>query len=60
MSRSVKASKTFEFLRAFGAAEKSKGAAEKNKEKIEAICTGFSAEFFGSQSVLPGKQKFNC
>ena len=35
----------------FGAAEKSQGAAEKNKENIEAKCTGFSAEFFGSQSV---------
>jgi hypothetical protein len=41
----------FEFLRIFGAAEKSQGAAEKNKEKVEANCTGFSAEFFGSQSV---------
>ena len=27
------------------------GAAEKNKEKVEVNCTGFSAEFFGSQSV---------
>ena len=35
----------------FGAAEKSQGAAEKNKEKVEANCTGFSAEFFDSQSV---------
>ena len=26
-------------------------ATEKNKEKFEANCTGFSAEFFGSQSV---------
>ena len=33
------------------AAEKSQGPAEKNKEKVEATCTGFSAEFFGSQSV---------
>jgi hypothetical protein len=32
-------------------AEKSQGAAEKNKEKVEANCTSFSAEFFGSQSV---------
>ena len=43
------------------AAEKSQGAAEKNKENVEANCTGFSTEFFGSQSVeisvLPGKQK---
>ena len=30
---------------------KSLRAAEKNKEKVEANCTGFSAEFFGSQSV---------
>ena len=41
-----------------GAAEKSQGVAEKNKEIVEANCTGFSAEFFGS--VLPGKQKFKC
>ena len=33
------------------AAEKSQGGAEKNKETVEANCTGFSAEFFGSQSV---------
>ena len=46
MSRSRKVSRTFEFLRVFGAAEK-------NKEKVEANCTGFSAEFFGSQSVKP-------
>ena len=44
MSRSNKMSRKFEFLRIFGAAEK-------NKEKVEANCTGFSAEFFGSQSV---------
>jgi hypothetical protein len=37
-------SKLFEFLSIFGAAEK-------NKEKIEANCTDFSVEFFGSQSV---------
>ena len=30
---------------------KSLRAAEKNKEKIEVICTGFSADFFGSKSV---------
>ena len=42
----------FEFLRhEFGAAEKSQGTAEKNKEKVEAISTGFYAEFFGSHSV---------
>ena len=41
MSPSDKVSRTFEFLRVFGAAEK-------NKEKVEA---NFSAEFFGSQSV---------
>ena len=61
MSRSRKVSRTFEFLsvlellrkpkQKFRAAEKSQGAAEKNKEKVEANCTGFSAEFFGSQSV---------
>ena len=51
MSRSGKVLRTFEFLRVFGAAEKSEGAAEKNKEKVEDNCTGFSAEFFGSQSV---------
>ena len=44
MSCSGKVSRTFEFWRVFGAAEK-------NKEKIEANCTGFSAGFFGSQSV---------
>ena len=44
MSRSGKVSRTFEFLRVFGAAEKS-------QEKVEANSTGFSAEFFGSQSV---------
>ena len=32
----------FEFLHVFGAAEK-------NKEKVQAKFTGFSAEFFGSQ-----------
>ena len=36
--------------------EKSLRAAEKNKEKVEANCTGFSADFFGTQSVeMPGK-----
>ena len=30
---------------------KSLRAVEKKKEKVEANCTGFSAEFFGSQSV---------
>ena len=30
---------------------KSLRAAEKNKEKVEANCTDFSAEFFGSHSV---------
>ena len=39
MSRSSKVSRTFGFLRVFGAAEK-------NKEKVEA-----SQQFFGSQSV---------
>ena len=44
MSRSGKVSRTFEFFRVFGAAEKS-------QEKVEANCSGFSAEFFGFQSV---------
>ena len=44
MSGSGKVSRTFEFLPVFGAAEK-------NEERVEANCTGFSAEFFGSQSV---------
>ena len=66
MSRYGKMLRTFEFLFVFGvaekiqakvSAEKSQRAAEKNKEKVEAKCTGFSAEFFGSQS---GKQKFKC
>ena len=33
------------------AAEKIQDAAKKNNEKVEANCTGFSAEFFGSQLV---------
>jgi hypothetical protein len=36
MSRSGKVSRTFEFFHVFGAAEKSQGAAEKNKEKVKA------------------------
>ena len=44
MSRSSKVSKTFEFLLVFGAAEQ-------NKEKVEANCAGFSAEFLDSHSV---------
>ena len=44
MSRSGKVLRTLEFLRVFGAAEK-------NKEKVEANFTSFSAKFFGSQSV---------
>ena len=51
MSRSGKVSRKFEFLHIFRAAWKSQGAAEKNKEKVEANCTGFSGEFFGSQLV---------
>ena len=46
---------TFEFSLSFwscwGKSRKNWGAAEKNKEKIEASCTGCSAEFFGSQSL---------
>ena len=44
MSCSGKVSKTFEFLSDFGAAEK-------NTKNVEANCTDFSSEFFGSQSV---------
>ena len=34
-------------------------AAEKNKERVQANCIGFSADFFGTQLVeMPGKQKF--
>ena len=44
MSRSGKVSRTFEFLRFFGAAEKIQA-------KVGANSTGFSAEIFGSQSV---------
>ena len=51
MSRSGKVSRTFEFLHVFGAAEESQGAAEKNIGKVEGNCSGFSAEFFGCQSV---------
>ena len=47
MSRSGKVSRTFEFLRIFGApeskslraAEKSQGEADKNKEKLEALAS---------------------
>ena len=51
MSRSDKVSRTFELLHILRTAKKSQGAAEKNKEKVEVNCTGFSAEFFGSQSA---------
>ena len=44
MSLSGKVSKTFKFLCIFEAAVK-------NKKKVEANCTSFSAELFGSQSV---------
>ena len=37
MSRSGKVSRKFEFLCVFGAAEKSQGAAEKNKGKVVAM-----------------------
>ena len=47
MSRSSKVLRTFKVLCVFGAAEKSP--AEKNKEKVEANCTGFLAAFFGSK-----------
>ena len=52
MSCSSNVSRTFEFFCAFGAAEK-------NKEKVEANCNGFSAEFFGSQSVEIKKSNVN-
>ena len=42
MSCSGKVLRIFEFLHVFGAAEK-------NKEKVQAKFTGFSVEFFGSQ-----------
>ena len=45
MSHSGKVSRTFEFLCVFGAAEKSQGAAEKNKEKVKVLSR------FLSQSV---------
>ena len=48
MSCSSNVLRTFEF---FWVQAKVLRAAEKNKEKVEANCTGFSAEFFGSQSV---------
>ena len=53
MSPSSKVPRTFEFLFVFGAAEKSQ----------EANCTGFSVEFFGSQSVEMfcfARKKFKC
>ena len=54
MSRSGKVLRSFEFLHIFGAAEKIqakfKSCWEKSR-KVEANDTGFSAEFFGSQSV---------
>jgi hypothetical protein len=51
--------RTFEFSCGFSKLlSKSLRAAEKNKEKVEANCTGFSADFFGTQSLeMPGKQK---
>ena len=49
------------FARFLKLLSKSLRAAEKNKEKVEANCTGFSANFFGTQSVeMSGKQKFKC
>ena len=43
-------SRIYEFLPIFGAAEK-------NEEKIEATCTGFSTEFFGSHVLFYQKNK---
>ena len=51
MSRSSKVLRTFEFLELLRKSKQSLRAAEKSQEKVEANCTGFSAEFFGSQSV---------
>ena len=55
MSLSGKVLQTFNsFMRFWSCWEnssKSLRAAEKNKEKVEANCTGFSAELFGFQSV---------
>ena len=51
MSCSSKVSWTFELLHDVENPSKSLRAAEKSQEKVEANCTGFSAEFFGSQSV---------
>ena len=61
-SCSGKVLRTFEFLRVFELLRKSKQSlrvAEKSQEKVEANGTGFSAEFFGSQSVEMFK-KFKC
>ena len=48
---------SFDFFCVFGAAEKSHWA-EKNTEKVDGNCTGFSAEFFGSQSVHTAQELF--
>ena len=51
MSYSRKVFRTFEFLKLLRKFKQSSRAAEKSREKVEANGTGFSAEFFGSQSV---------
>ena len=73
MSGSGKYKDNLNFCAYYGAAEENQakvlellrkinkklGAAEKNKEKYKAICTGFSV--LVSQSVVfQGKQKFKC
>ena len=59
MSCSSKVSRTFEYLCIFRADEKIQAkwlrAAEKNKEKVEANCTGFSAKL---SSLVLGQWKF--
>ena len=52
MSHSRKVLRTFEFLELLRKSKQSLRAAEKSHKKVEAKSTGFSAEFFGSQSVL--------
>ena len=75
MSQFGKVVRTFGFLNVFGAAEKiqaklwellkkSQGAAEENKEKVEAnsLASQQSSLVLSQKkcSVLPGKQKFKC
>ena len=62
MSRSGKVLRTFDFLRGFRAAEKSKGVAKKNEEKVE-VCTLSRVLWFSvSRNVLicQKNKKFKC